>query len=702
VFTNGTTTSSITTLTAGNYSVTVEDQNGCTETATYTVTEPSAILLTTQVTNVDCNGVSTGAIDLTVSGGTPTYTYLWSNGATTEDLSGLAAGAYTVTVTDANNCTESITATVTEPAALAIQATIVSASCNGVGDGDIFITVTGGTGNYTYAWNNGATTQNLVNVGAGTYVLNVTDANGCTATGTYTITEPVVVTSTLTVTDVVCFGESTGSVDLTPAGGSAPYTFLWSNFSTSEDLTGVPAGTYVVVITDANGCQAVDTAVVAENPELVLTATVTNVTCFGADNGSILVAASGGVAPYTYIWSTGGTTDFEQNLAPGTYTVTVTDDAGCTVEGTYTITGPTQLTATGVVTNISCNGANDGAIDLTVTGGTTPYTFLWSNNATTEDVSGLAATTYDVIVTDANGCEFRDTFEITEPDSLLSSIAGTDASCSGGGNGSAILTVTGGTGPYTFFWSNFRFTQNIYNLSAGEYFVIITDANGCQTVDSVTIGQPSPLEVTGSAKGAGCGNEARGAVDITVTGGTPPYDFLWSTGAITEDITGLGTGTYCVTVTDDNGCEAFFCAVVTAFPLPVANFSNTLACDDQEVAFTNLSNISSGTLTYVWNFGDGSPTTTDQDPIHTFTAPGTYNVSLIAVSNEGCQDTVVNQVVVNPTPDATITVNGVAGPVCSGDRAVLFAPTGYWRLYPIYHRYLFWYLWCNHHQWCSM
>ncbi len=675
-FTNGTTTSSNGTLAAGTYTVTVEDQNGCTATETYTITQPTAIALATQATNANCNGAATGAVDLTVSGGTPTYTYAWSNGATSQDLTGVAAGTYTVTVTDANGCTATTTATVGQPTAIALQASVVDADCNGATNGDIFLNVNGGTPSYTYAWSNGATTQNLLNVAAGTYAVTVTDANGCTATSSYTINQPAVVTSTVTVTNVDCFGDSTGTVNLSPAGGTAPYTFLWSNFSTSEDLSGVPAGTYYVVITDANGCNITDTAVITQNSLVVLNATITNVTCFGANNGSVLVSVTGGVAPYTYIWSSGGTAALESNLAPGTYTVTVTDDAGCSQTATYVITGPTQVVTSGVSTDISCNGANDGSIDLTVSGGVAPYVYLWSNNAVTEDINGLAAATYDVRVTDANGCIARDTFTIAEPAAIVTSIVGNDATCNGSGNGSATLTVSGGTAPYTFFWSNFRFTQNASNLTAGEYFVIVTDANGCQTVDSVTIGQPVVLEVTGSAKGAGCGNDARGAVDITVTGGTPPYGFLWSTGAVTEDITGLGTGTYCVTVTDDAGCQAFLCAVVTSFPLPVANFSSTLACDDQAVTFTNLSNVSSGPMTYLWDFDDNGATSTDQDPIYTFTTPGTYAVSLIAFSDQGCADTVTQSIVVNATPDATITSNGQTGTVCNGDSAVLTAPTG--------------------------
>lgn len=673
--TTATTTSLVSNLAAGTYTATITDANACTLTVTYTVTEPTAIVSSTVVTNADCNGAATGAVDLSVSGGTPNYTYAWSNGALTQDLTGVAAGVYTVTITDANGCTDTTSATVTEPTAVQLQASVVDASCNGATDGDIYLSVYGGTGNYTFAWSNAATSQNLINVAPGTYDVTVTDANGCTATGSYTINDPAPVSSTLTVTNVDCYGASTGSADLTPAGGTAPYTFLWSNFSVSEDLTGVPAGTYTVVITDANGCRAVDTAVITQNTAIAISGTVTNVTCFGAADGSVLVTVTGGTAPYTYAWSSGGTADLEQGLAPGTYTVTVTDDLGCTMTATYTITGPTELLGSGVVTNVTCNGSNNGAINLTVSGGTMPYTFLWSNNATTEDISGLAAATYDVTVTDANGCAYLDTFTVTEPDSLLTTTAGIDANCNGASTGSASVTVTGGTGPYTYFWSNFRFTQNIYGLEADEYFVIVTDANGCQIVDSVTIGEPTLLTVTGSAKGAGCGNEARGAVDITVTGGTSPYTYLWNTGAVSEDITGLGTGTYCVTVTDANGCEAFFCAVVSAYPLPVAGFSSTLACDDQEVTFTNSTSITAGSLTYFWQFGDGD-TTSDQDPIHIYTAPGTYPVTLIATSSEGCTDTLVQNVVVNPTPDATITSAGQVGPVCSGDSVVLDATSG--------------------------
>lgn len=276
-----------------------------------------------------CNGASTSSISLTALGGTAPYTYLWSNGAVTKDITNLAAGTYTVTVTDAQGCTMTTSATITEPTIVSLNAVPTNSTC-GFANGSINLTVSGGVTPYTYLWSNGITTEDLSGMLAGTSTVTVADANGYTKDTNATVLDTNGPTLSTTQVNVLCNGAATGSIDLTVNGGTAPYTYLWSNGATTQDVSGLLAGAYTVTVTDANGCTKSTSATITEPPALVLSTTQVNVTCFEGSNGSIDLTVSGGVAPYTYLWSNGNTTQDISNLVVGTYTVTVTDANGCT------------------------------------------------------------------------------------------------------------------------------------------------------------------------------------------------------------------------------------------------------------------------------------------------------------------------------------------------------------------------------------
>ncbi len=414
-------------LAAGIYTVTVTDANGCSGTTSVTITQPTALSLSTTQVNVLCNGSATGSIDLTVSGGTSPYTYDWSNDGPenpdndTQDITGIVAGTYTVTVTDANGCTSSASATITQPSAIVLTTTQVNLLCNGIPTGSIDLTVSGGVPGYTYDWSNdGAENpdndpQDLSNLLAGTYTVTVTDANGCTKTTSVTISQPAAIVLTTTQVNVLCNGAATGSVDLTVSGGVPGYTYDWSNDgpenpdNDTQDLSGLTAGTYTVTVTDANGCTTTTNVTITQPLALALTTTQVDVLCNGAATGSIDLTVTGGLFPYFYLWSNGATTQDISGLTQGTYTVTVTDENGCSSTTAATITQPTALNLT--TTSIhTCEGQANGSIDLTVTGGTPGYTYDWSNDGPenpdndTQDLTGLFAGSYTVTVTDANGC----------------------------------------------------------------------------------------------------------------------------------------------------------------------------------------------------------------------------------------------------------------------------------------------------------
>ncbi|MBU0765732.1 MAG: T9SS type A sorting domain-containing protein [Bacteroidetes bacterium] len=433
-------------------------------------------------------------------------------------------------------------------------------TCSG-SDGSANIIVSGGNTPYSYQWSTGATSVALSGLTAGIYSLTVTDAAGCTETATATIINPYPLLLSSSVTDET--GTAGGSIDLTVAGGVLPYSYLWSNGDTTQDIGNLSAGIYTVTVTDYSGCTEEATVCVNYLCGLVLSITTTNSEC-GEETGTATVTATGGVTPYSYIWSNGDILATADSLASGTYMVTVTDDYGCSAvkmvnvadEGSATI----SLTS---VHDAACNGEQNGAILISVTGSAPPFTFEWSSGASTEDVMNLPAGTYYVIVEDTMGCIATAGYTIAEPEEISVSATTTNSSCMNA-DGSAALDVSGGTTPYLYTWSTGATTAVASSLAAGVYTVTIQDANLCFATTSaqITISDDvAPGLVADSIWPAGCGL-SNGAVYMTASGGITPYTYTWSDGSTTADLTGIQAATYNLTVTDASGCAASYSAVV--------------------------------------------------------------------------------------------------------------------------------------------
>lgn len=336
---SGGTAATETGLGAGSYTVTVTDANGCTATGTVTLTEPGAITTSMMQTNVSCNGGNNGDAMVMASGGTGTLTYSWSSGGTNASETNLAAGTYTVTVTDANSCTAIDSVTITEPLAITTSITANYPQCNG-GTGDATINSTGGTGTHTYSWSSGGTNATESNLAAGTYTVTVTDANGCTAVDSITIVQPVAITASITSNSPLCNG-GTGDATVSSSGGTGPHTYSWSSGGTGATETNLAAGTYTVTVTDSLGCTAIDSVTITEPTALTASSntTVDPSTC-GGNDGSIDITVSGGTAAYTYLWSNSNTNEDLTGLTAGMYSATVTDANFCTTTFSVTLNDP--------------------------------------------------------------------------------------------------------------------------------------------------------------------------------------------------------------------------------------------------------------------------------------------------------------------------------------------------------------------------
>lgn len=546
----------------GTYYIVGTNGSGCTTMGMVTVTQPALLSASISMYNdVSCNGGLTGNATGFAAGGTAPYTYSWNTGASTASLSGVGAGAYMLTVTDANGCSATASITITEPAALVASiAGQTDVLCNGGSTGAALVAVTGGTAPYTYVWSNGTTTAALSGVAAGTYTVAVTDGNGCMVTVGVTLTQPTALgTSIAQQTNVSCNGGQNGSATAVATGGTAPYMYLWNTGVSTALLSDVSAGIYTVTVTDLNGCSV--TATVAITQPIVLLASIgtpTQVACNGGATGAATASVSGGTAPYAYAWNTGATTATLSNVGAGSYTVIVTDAKGCTAIASVTITEPAALVASvAVPTAISCNGAANAVLTTSVTGGATPYTYLWSNAATTATLSGVGPGVYTVTVTDGNGCMVTSSIAVTEPTALVASIAlQANVSCNGAMDGAATVMASGGTAPYGYLWSFGPSTPTNSGMGAGTYTVIVTDSANCVTTVTVTITEPAALVASISNQmDITCTNGA-GSATAVGAGGTAPYTYSWSNGATGAVLSGVGVGTYTATITDAKGCTA--------------------------------------------------------------------------------------------------------------------------------------------------
>ncbi len=620
---------------------TITDSRGCTFVATYNVPSITTITSTTLATNNlcfnDCNGVLTAT---NIVGGTPPFTLQWNDplGQIGNTAVGLCTGNYSVTITDANGCFSQIPANISAPAPVTFTPSITAPSCD-LCNGSAVVNPVGGTPGYTFLWSNNQTGNTATNLCSGVYAVQIRDGNGCVNTTNVVVNSASGITGeTIIATDVTCSGSCDGTANVTAIGGVGTISYNWvHDNSTSQTITNLCAGTYFCNMTDANGCSRTASVVIGSTTTLTISSQVTPSSC-SSNTGSVTVNVSGGTGVYTYTWLPSGSTATVTNLAPGSYTLTVSD-GNCSQTQVYSIVSMNAPTISSTKKDISCSGICDGNIAITISGGTPLYSTLWSNGATTSSITALCAGAYSVQVTDATGCKAIRNFSLTTVTPIILSTPDLDdPRCHDECNGSLTAIPVGGTMPYTFSWTPTNVnTATANNLCTGNYIVIVSDANGCSVSNSYSLTNPPTFTLTAVVTDASCNTALDGAIDITVNGGALPYTYNWIPGSIgTEDLTNVLSGSYTVTVTDNSGCSIDSTVLINSTLTVNAIAGNdTLFCQNGTLQL-NGSN-SNGGVSYQW-LEIPSNTVVSNTLITTVTPPVGTSTYVLVATNGVCID----------------------------------------------------------------
>ncbi len=642
---------SITALSAGIYTVTVTDHNGCIQSSAIPVSNtggPKDTVL--HSTNVKCFGGTNGAATIAGHGGTGALSFTWSPATGTHTPlvdttlgTNLAAGVYLITVSDAFNCRSTTSDTIIQPTAVTATAALTHVNCFGQNNGQAALTTSGGHPGYTYIWSPiGGNTSIGTNLTAGVFTCSIADTNSCPGSIVVTITQPAILAFTDTINPTTCFGSNNGSVLINPTGGTLGYTYSWSGGGGfAPNATGLVAGTYTCTITDSHGCNTSAVTTVTQPTMVNPTNTTIGAHCFGQNNGTATAIGAGGNAGgYTYFWTpTGGNTATTIGLPAGTYTCTVTDPKGCSGTTIAHINQPSVLVANNTPKEISCSGLADGNIICNPSGGTPTYTFAWTPSGGSADTAkNLGPNTYTCTLTDGHGCTTTTIAVLTQPTQLRDSINALSLNCFGVNNGTDTVRVKGGTSPYSYSWNPGGGT-NAYQsgLSALTYTCTVTDAHGCIQAATVTVAQPSALLGNPSSTDAIC-TAAVGSATVIPTGGTGPYSYSWTTPfGFSNTVNNLYQGTYTCTVIDSRGCTKVVTVPVGHHNNIVhANFTATPSNGVAPLSVHFLDHSYPNIATYWFNFGDGGGALVDSIT-DVYGNPGTYTVTEQVTDANGCQ-----------------------------------------------------------------
>lgn len=633
---------------AGTYDLLVSNANsGCTGTASVTVVQrPPVTASISSSNNVSCNGAADGAATAMGAGGNGTFTYLWSNGATTASITGLSAGAYNVTVKDGENCTGTAAITITQPNPLLANATATGETSLGANDGMATAAPTGGTPGYSFSWSNGATTATITGLMPGSYTVSVTDANTCTVVRSVTVNAfGCTLAGDISATDASCNGANDGTATVNLSGQADPVSYLWSNGATTQMLSALAPGAYTVSVVDGNNCPVVLNTSISQPTLLSANASATGETSTGGNNGTATASPTGGTGAYSYEWSNGGLTALITGLAPGAYTVSVTDANNCTAVQTVNVAAfNCAISAAVSGANVSCFGQNNGQATAVLSGGQSPYSYIWSTGATTATANNLIAGTYTVTGSDAAGCSITESITITEPTALTAQATNIqNVICPSGNTGSASIDAAGGTAPYTI-------TGNLTNLGVGTHTATVVDANGCSitvSFDIVATDNQAPV-LSCPANIYICGANIVSWPSVTATdncGSLPAGQPILVSGQPSGSAFNDGTTVQVFRATDASGNSATCSFSVIVYPVADIIFNGST--DDhngQGVGTISVTPVGGGgSFFFVWN-KNGQFFSNDEDL--TGLMAGSYTLTL--TDGNGCTSALA-PVVINNT-----------------------------------------------------
>ncbi len=630
----------------GTYTLTVTNpDSGCPISASAEVNVDSVIPdISVAGGSITCANAS---VQLSASSTTEGVAYQWTGPEEVAyDIPGpevSQVGSYSLTITAPNGCQNSATLVVQED----LEAPVANAGENDVLNCNASNLVLNGSAsstgvNFTYSWTtengNILSDENTLTPtldAPGIYTLNVQNTdNGCEASNSVEITlVSSIVAEISELLDVNCPGDSNGSATISASQGAPPYTYAWSNGETTTTTTGLSTGIYTVTITDSENCYEISSVTISQPEALAANVSTTAQSAYGLDDGMASCTPTGGTAPYSYIWSNGATTSNLENLAPGSYSLTIEDSNGCTSSQTVTVSSFDCLVSANVqATNISCNSVNDGALSVSVAGGTDPLSILWSDGSEGADINNLVPGNYDVTVTDANNCPFVASASISEPAVLQANASWTDESAADAVDGTATANPTGGTAPYMYQWSNGSTEVTISDLVPNEYSVTIADANDCTTVQTFSVVPFScTLSIDYTFVNVSCFGANDGQISLNLDGGIAPYSYNWSTGDSTPSVTSLASGTYEITVTDDKNCPAIVQVEVeepTELITTISKIQDAQCIGGNDGSITVEVEGGTGEYTYSWSNGATSNTVS-------FLPPGSYTVTVN--DSNGCE-----------------------------------------------------------------
>lgn len=544
-------------LAAGSYSITVTDGNGCSEIFNFEITNEYNVF--EMITNESCGDACDGSILLTIDGPDSDYSVDWDD----DSMSGfnpiqLCSGTYSYTVTDSEGSPFIGATSIDAPPEIIISTVYEDTICaNGINT-DISLSISGGSAPYAFMWNTGSTNDTLFGVGPGLYAVEVMDLSGCSVLDTFIIDSLSLIELQFETTAAGCNGEENGAIDLTINNGIEPFAILWSNDSITEDLIDLGVGWYFITVTDSLGCMAIDSVQVNANSGIEVIETVNAVNCKDEDDGSIILEVSGGQLPYDIVWSNDEKVATIENLSEGIYGVTIVDDAGCTWSQNYEVLLNSDIDITAEIQDNECFEGEDGSIELTINNASASYQIIWGDGPTDEYRYDLSAGDYNVALIDSFGCEYLDSFIITEGEEITYQTIISEPGCNGATDGLISISPVTGAFPFSYLWSNGETVNQINDLPSNSYFLTITDINNCIKLDTFILSENSDVEVSETIVDNLCFGNNGGSINIDINGGIEPYDIMWSNNETSPLIENLSAGDYFVTIEDANGCSSTY------------------------------------------------------------------------------------------------------------------------------------------------